>query len=327
MYVMLDEFHQPPSPDSIRPTPSPPGCRRRTLRTTVPGSVGQRLRGAAGRRPGHRRRLQDRGRGPRRHRLGTNSKRLADDRRSPSGRRRTRSFATSSPASAPTRPGSTWTSTATRRKTMGVSMAEHLQHAAGLPRLALRQRLQPLRPHLAGERPGRRQLPQAGRGPQASFKVRNDAGEMVPLGALRLRPGRHRPGDDPALQPVSGRARSTRRPPPGVSSGQAIARDGAARRATICRRRCAPSGPSWRYFSSRPATRPCCVFLLAVVLVFLVLAAQYESWSLPLAVILVVPMCLLVLDRRRATPPAWTSTSSRRSASSCWSAWRARTRS
>jgi multidrug efflux pump subunit AcrB len=34
-------------------------------------------------------------------------------------------------------------------------------------------------------------------------------------------------------------------------------------------------------------------FLLGVVLVFLVLAAQYESWSLPLAVILVVPMCLL----------------------------------
>ena len=35
------------------------------------------------------------------------------------------------------------------------------------------------------------------------------------------------------------------------------------------------------------------VFVLAVVMVFLVLAAQYESWSLPLAVILVVPMCLL----------------------------------
>jgi multidrug efflux pump len=35
------------------------------------------------------------------------------------------------------------------------------------------------------------------------------------------------------------------------------------------------------------------VFVLAVMLVFLVLAAQYESWSLPLAVILVVPMCLL----------------------------------
>jgi len=35
------------------------------------------------------------------------------------------------------------------------------------------------------------------------------------------------------------------------------------------------------------------IFAFAVVMVFLVLAAQYESWSLPLAVILVVPMCLL----------------------------------
>jgi len=35
------------------------------------------------------------------------------------------------------------------------------------------------------------------------------------------------------------------------------------------------------------------VFGAAVVFVFLVLAAQYESWSLPMAVILVVPMCLL----------------------------------
>jgi multidrug efflux pump len=35
------------------------------------------------------------------------------------------------------------------------------------------------------------------------------------------------------------------------------------------------------------------VFLLGTVFVFLVLAAQYESWSMPLAVILIVPMCLL----------------------------------
>ena len=30
-----------------------------------------------------------------------------------------------------------------------------------------------------------------------------------------------------------------------------------------------------------------------MVFVFLVLAAQYESWSLPLSIILIVPMCLL----------------------------------
>src|SRR5205085_12069425 len=35
------------------------------------------------------------------------------------------------------------------------------------------------------------------------------------------------------------------------------------------------------------------IFLISVVFVFLVLAALYESWSLPLAVILVVPMCVL----------------------------------
>jgi multidrug efflux pump len=35
------------------------------------------------------------------------------------------------------------------------------------------------------------------------------------------------------------------------------------------------------------------VFPLAVVFVFMVLAAQYESWSMPLAILLIVPMCLL----------------------------------
>src|SRR5262249_56270087 len=35
------------------------------------------------------------------------------------------------------------------------------------------------------------------------------------------------------------------------------------------------------------------VFPICVLLVFLILAAQYESWTLPLAIILIVPMCLL----------------------------------
>ncbi|WP_374368832.1 efflux RND transporter permease subunit [Dongia sp.] len=35
------------------------------------------------------------------------------------------------------------------------------------------------------------------------------------------------------------------------------------------------------------------VFVAAVIFVFLVLAAQYESWALPLSVVLIVPMCLL----------------------------------
>src|SRR6202000_1002833 len=35
------------------------------------------------------------------------------------------------------------------------------------------------------------------------------------------------------------------------------------------------------------------IFPICVLLAFLVLVAQYESWSLPLVVILIVPMCLL----------------------------------
>jgi multidrug efflux pump len=55
------------------------------------------------------------------------------------------------------------------------------------------------------------------------------------------------------------------------------------------------------------------VFPLAILLVFLVLAAQYESLTLPLAIILIVPMGLLA-----AMTGVWlsaaTTTSSRRSA-------------
>jgi multidrug efflux pump subunit AcrB len=35
------------------------------------------------------------------------------------------------------------------------------------------------------------------------------------------------------------------------------------------------------------------IFALSVLFVFLALAAQYESWSLPLSILLIVPMCLL----------------------------------
>ena len=35
------------------------------------------------------------------------------------------------------------------------------------------------------------------------------------------------------------------------------------------------------------------VFALSVLFVFLTLAAQFESWALPFAIILIVPMCIL----------------------------------
>ena len=55
----------------------------------------------------------------------------------------------------------------------------------------------------------------------------------------------------------------------------------------------APDWTELAYMQLNQGSTATLVFLLAVVFVFLVLAAQYESWKLPLAVILVMPMCLL----------------------------------
>ena len=78
----------------------------------------------------------------------------------------------------------------------------------------------------------------------------------------------------------------------GTSSGQVIERMDA-----IAKEKLLPSmHPEWTELALlqlEAGSTAMFAFLLAVVLVFLVLAAQYESWSLPLAVILVVPMCLL----------------------------------
>jgi multidrug efflux pump len=77
----------------------------------------------------------------------------------------------------------------------------------------------------------------------------------------------------------------------GVSSGQAVARmqqlaDEVLPRSMV------PEWTELAYLQLQAGDVAMFFFALAVVFVFLVLAAQYESWKLPLAVILVVPMCL-----------------------------------
>ena len=124
-----------------------------------------------------------------------------------------------------------------------------------------------------------------------NLKIRSDKGKMVPLGALATVEEQSGPvllmryNMYPAAAVNVSAA-------PGVSSGQAIElMDDVVARQSI---------RSMRYewtelalLQLQTGNTAMLVFLLAVVLVFLVLAAQYESWSLPLAVILVVPMCLL----------------------------------
>ena len=79
---------------------------------------------------------------------------------------------------------------------------------------------------------------------------------------------------------------------PGVSSGDMIAAVEQLAAQTL------PPGMSsaWTELTLlqiRAGNTAIIVFALAVLLVYLLLAAQYESLRLPLAVILVVPMCLL----------------------------------
>jgi multidrug efflux pump len=123
------------------------------------------------------------------------------------------------------------------------------------------------------------------------IKIRNGQGNMVPLATM----AGIRQVNGPVLvmrynEYPSAAVNVT--PAPGVSSGQAIEEAEAATQAALPRSMQA-EWTELALLQLQTGNTAMLVFVLAVVLVFLVLAAQYESWSLPLAVILVVPMCLL----------------------------------
>ncbi len=124
-----------------------------------------------------------------------------------------------------------------------------------------------------------------------NLKVRNAAGAMVPIGSLaQVRDVNgplvlNRYNMYPAAS-ITGAAK------PGTSSGESIAVMEQLAKATL------PSTAAFEwtemaYLELMAGNTAMIIFGFAVAMVFLVLAAQYESWSLPLAVILVVPMCLL----------------------------------
>lgn len=123
------------------------------------------------------------------------------------------------------------------------------------------------------------------------LKVRNKWGQMVPLGTLVT----VREVGGPVFvtrynlsiaAPITGNVL------PGTSSGDAIAlMDNLAFEALP--RSMKTEWTELMFMQIRAGNTAMDVFALAVVCVFLALAALYESWSLPLAVILVVPLCLL----------------------------------
>jgi multidrug efflux pump subunit AcrB len=123
------------------------------------------------------------------------------------------------------------------------------------------------------------------------LQIRNDQGRMVPFSSIASFKEVYGPSTITRynLYPASAVNGNSA---PGYSSGQSI-----DRMEELIKKDLPPSMRyEWTelaYLQLQTGNTAYWVFLLAVVLVFLVLAAQYESWTLPLAVILVVPMCLL----------------------------------
>jgi len=125
----------------------------------------------------------------------------------------------------------------------------------------------------------------------ARLKTRNDRGEMVPLGSV-LQVSRTYGPDQVMHYNGYPAAEINGGPSPGHSSGQAQAAMTALLKRTL------PNGMTfeWTELAYQDAIAGNTMFLifpLCVLLVYGVLAAQYESLSLPLTVILIVPMTLL----------------------------------
>jgi multidrug efflux pump len=122
------------------------------------------------------------------------------------------------------------------------------------------------------------------------LKTRNAAGGIVPLGSVST------------VQEVSGADKVTRynmfpaadlsgQPAPGASTGDALAAIDRIAKDTL------PTSftTDWTEIALQQklaGNSAIYVFPLCVLFVFLLLSALYESWSLPLAIILIVPMCL-----------------------------------
>ena len=125
----------------------------------------------------------------------------------------------------------------------------------------------------------------------ARLKVRSATGALVPLGTVvnivdRAGPDLVQRYNMYVSVPLQGNAA------PGTSAGQALASMEKLAAETL------PPGTSFEWTElalqqQLAGNTAVFIFALSVVFVFLALAAQYESWSLPLAIILIVPMSVM----------------------------------
>ena len=125
----------------------------------------------------------------------------------------------------------------------------------------------------------------------AQLKVRNAAGEMVPIGTVATFKDQTKPyripryNQYPAAEVMGAAAQ-------GVASGTAMKRMEELAKQTL------PNGFGFEWTDlahqqEQQGIPTLLIFAASAMFVFLVLAAQYESWRIPLAILMIIPMCLL----------------------------------
>lgn len=123
------------------------------------------------------------------------------------------------------------------------------------------------------------------------LRVRNDSNEMVPISAVASVKQITGSSNVPRynLYPAAALLGNTA---PGYSTGESLKKMEALAQQVL------PEGIGYEwtelaYQEKQQGNTAMVIFILAVVFAFLILSAQYESWLLPLAIILIVPMCIL----------------------------------
>ncbi len=173
---------------------------------------------------------------------------------------------------------------------LGVSLADINTAALDVFRLRLRQQFCGRQPRPAGHRPIGRAVPHVARRMSARFSCATTSGTMVSLASFATL---HWIYGSPSLQHYNGfpSLEIQGLAPPGKSSGQAMhAMENMAEKL--------PTGIGYEWtgqsYEERLSAKQAPAALpLSLVVVFLALAALYENWSIPVAVILVVPLGIL----------------------------------
>ena len=190
----------------------------------------------------------------------------------------------------------------------------HLQRAAVDARRLLHQRLQPFRPHMAGQRPGRDAVPRRHRRHLSHLRAQR-TGAMVPMRALAE--AQLVQGPQAVIRYNGFRAAIINgAPKPGYQLRPGARRDGAGLR------RDAAAGYSFEWTGTALQEKAAggqtgIVLGLAMLFAYLFLVALYESWNIPMPVLLSVSVGVLGAIVACRASPGWASTSTRRSASWC----------